>query len=110
MNLGLEPQLKEELENLKRTTGLGSGLSLIWDPDSLNPLSGEVKGNTVYIYDMIEGMAMDTLHHEFLDYCVSEAIQPYREVANILMKLLNEYAYKRKEKIVEGLRKLTFTE
>ena len=53
---------------------------------------------------------MDTLQHEFLDSCVSEAIQPYREVANIMMKLLNEYAYKRKEEIVEGLRKLAFIE
>ena len=110
MNLGFESQLREELENLKRMTGLGSGLSLIWAPDSLNPLAGEVKGNTVYIYDIIERRAIDTLHHEFFDYCVSEAIQPYREVANVLMKLVNEYAYKRKEEIVEGLRKLAFIE
>ena len=110
MNLGFEPRLREELENLKRITGLGSGLSLIWAPDSCNPLSGEVKGNTMIIYDVIERKAMDTLQHEFLDSCVSEAIQPYRQVANILMKLLNEYAYKRKEEIVEGLRKLAFTE
>ena len=110
MNLNFEPQLRAELEDLKRITGLGSGLSLIWAPDSLNPLSGEVKSSTMYIYDIIERKALDTLHHEFLDYCVSEAIQPYREVANILMKLLNEYAYKRKEEIVEGLRKLAFIE
>ena len=110
MNLSFEPRLREELEDLKRITGLGSGLSLIWAPDSLNPLSGEVKVKTVYIYDMTERKALDTLHHEFLDYCVSEAIQPYREVANILMKLFNESAYKRKEEIVEGLRKLAFVE
>lgn len=110
MNLSFEPRLRENLENLKRTTGLGSGLSLIWAPNSLNPLSGEVKASTVYIYEENERRALDTLHHEFLDYCVGQAIQPYREVANTLMKLLNEYAYKRKEEIVEGLRKLTFTE
>lgn len=110
MKMSFEPRLREELENLKRKTGLGFGLSLIWAPDSLNPLSGEVKGSTVYIYNESERKALDTLQHEFLDYCVSEAIQPYREVANILMKLLNESAYKRKEEIVEGLRKLTFRE
>ena len=106
MNLSFEPRLREELESLKRITGLGSGLNLILAPDSCNSLSGEVKGSTMYIYDVNERKAMDTLHHEFLDSCVSEAIQPYREVANILMKLLNESAYKRKEEIVEGLRKL----
>ena len=110
MKQGSEAHLREELDNLKHISGLGSALSLIWAPDSLNPLSGEVKGKTVYIYDMTERKALDTLHHEFYDYCVSEAIQPYREVANILMKLLNEYAYKRKEEIVEGLRKLAFIE
>lgn len=110
MNLSFEPRLREELENLKRITGLGSDLSLIWAPDSCNPLSGEVKGSTIYIYDVIERKAMDTLYHEFLDSCVSEAIQPYREVANVMMKLLNEYAYRRKEEIVEGLRRLAFTE
>ena len=106
--MSFEPRLREELENIKRITGLGSGLSLIWAPDSCNPLSGEVKGSTMYIYDVMERKAMDTLHHEFLDSCVSEAIQPYIEVANLLMKLLNEYAYKRKEAIVEGLRNLAF--
>ncbi len=110
MNLGFEHRLQEELEHLKRTTGLGSPLNVIWVPDSLNTLSGEVKASTVYIYEENERRALDTLHHEFVDYCVGQAIQPYREVANTLMKLLNEYAYKRKEEIVEGLRKLTFTE
>ena len=104
--MSFEPRLREELENLKRMTGLGSGLSLIWAPDSCNPLSGEVKGSTMYIYDVIERKAMDTLHHEFLDSCISKAIQPYRQVTNTLIKLLNENAYKQKEEIVEGLRKL----
>ena len=110
MNLSFEPRLREELENLKRITGLGSGLNLIWDPDSCNPLSGEVKGSTLYVYDESEKNALDTLRHEFFDYCISKAIQPYRQVTNTLIKLLNENAYKQKEEIVEGLRKLAFTE
>ena len=62
------------------------------------------------IYDVIDRMAMDTLQHEFLDSCVSEAIQPYREIANSMIKLLNQFAYMRKEEIVEGFRKLAFME
>ena len=38
----------------------------------------------------------------------SQAIDLYRRVTNILIKLLNENAYKRKEQIVEALRKLMF--
>ena len=43
-------------------------------------------------------------------YCISKAIQPYRHVTNTLIKLLNENAYKQKEEVVEGLRKIAFTE
>ncbi len=106
MKQGSEAHLQEELENLKNISGLGSDLSLVWAPDPGKALSGEVKGSTVYIYDEIEMQALDTLRHEFFDYCVSQAIQPYRQVTNTLIKLLNENAYKRKEEIVEGLRKL----
>ena len=110
MKHGLEVQLREELDNLKRISGLGSALSLVWAPAPGKALSGEVKGSSVYIYDESEMQALDTLRHEFFDYCISKAIQPYRQVTNTLIKLLNENAYKRKEEIVEGLRKLAFTE
>jgi hypothetical protein len=107
---GSEAHLREELENLKNISGLGSALSLVWAPDPEKTLSGEVKGSTVYIYDESEKKALDTLRHEFFDYCISQAIQPYRHVTNTLIKLLNENAYKQKEEVVEGLRKIAFTE
>ena len=109
MNLSFEPRLREELDNLKQTSGLGLTLSLIWAPDPRKPLSGEVKGSTIYVYDESEKTALDTLRHEFFDYCISKAIQPYRHVTNTLIKLLNENAYKQKEDVVEGLRKIAFT-
>jgi hypothetical protein len=107
---GSEAQLREELEHLKHISGLGSALNLVWAPDPGKALSGEVKGSTVYIYDESEKQALDTLRHEFFDYCISKAIQPYRQVTNTLIKLLNENAYTQKEEIVEGLRKIAFTE
>ena len=110
MKHGLEVQLQEELENLKNISSLGSALNLVWAPDPGKALSGEVKGSSVYIYDESEKKALDTLRHEFFDYCISKAIQPYRQVTNTLIKLLNENAYKQKEEIVEGLRKIAFTE
>ncbi len=110
MKQGSEAHLREELEHLKHISGLGSTLSLVWAPDPGKTLSGEVKGSTVYIYDESEKKALDTLRHEFFDYCISKAIQPYRHVTNTLIKLLNENAYKQKEEVVEGLRKIAFTE
>lgn len=104
----LREVLKAELESLKRLSGLGLDLTVVWEPSSDKAFSGEVKGNTIYIYEMREGKAADVLRHEFLDYCISQAIEPYRMVTNKLIKLINEYAYKRKERIVEALRRLLF--
>ena len=108
MNPGSDARLRDELDRLKRLSGLGMDLNLVWAPDSGGALSGEVKGGTIYIHEESEGKAMDTLRHEFLDYCVSQAINPYRRVTNTLIKLLNEDAYKRKEKVVEALSRLLF--
>ena len=108
MNPGSDTWLRGELERLKRLSGLGQDLNLVWTPISNSALSGEVKGRTIYIYEESEGKAVEVLRHEFLDHCVSKAIDPYRKVTNSLIKLVNEDAYDRKEKIVEGLSRILF--
>lgn len=102
----LETKLDEELERLKRSSGLGFELSVAWHPDGGNPLAGEIVGKTIKIHDSDEDKAMETLLHEFTDFAVSQAAEPYKEIANSLVKLLNKEAYKRKEIIVEGLIRL----
>lgn len=102
----LSQRLEVELERLKRFSGLGLELNLVWKPNPDGALSGEVKNSLVYVYEVGEEKAVDTLRHEFLDYCVSQAIEPYRKVTNKLIAILNEEAYKRKERIVEALVKL----
>ena len=66
-------------------------------------LSGEVRDRTVFIYDSDYGTALRTLRHELIDYVVSKAVEPYKEVANKLLALLNEKAYRDKENVVERL-------
>ena len=102
----LSQRLGAELEQLKRLSGLGLKLEVVWMPSSDGMLSGEVKNNLIYVYEVDEKKAVDTLHHEFLDYCVSQAIQPYKEVTNRLIRMINEDAYRKKERIVEALVKL----
>lgn len=102
----LETKLDEELERLKRLSGLGTELSVKWHPDGGNPLAGEVIGKTIQVYEADEAKAMENLRHEFLDYNVSQAIIPYKAFANLLVKQLNAEAYKQKEIVVEGLIKL----
>ena len=75
-------------------------------PNDGSNLSGEVKRNIVYLYERDCEEALKTLRHEVIDYLVNHAIEPYREVTNRLIKMVNEDAYKRREKVVEALSRL----
>ena len=99
----LQKRLEEELERLKRVLRLGYELEVRWIPNGNSKLSGEVKGDFIYIYDRDEELALETLKHEFIDYAISKVIEPYKEVTNRLIALINENAYQRKEKLVESL-------
>jgi len=56
------------------------------------------------IYEAGEAEAMDTLRHEFFDYAVSQVIEPYKNVTNRLISMLNEEVYARKERLVNGIK------
>ncbi|MCS4542322.1 MAG: hypothetical protein HY929_08445 [Euryarchaeota archaeon] len=62
-----------------------------------------MEGNIIYIYEKSEDVAIETLKHEFLDYSIGQIVEPYKEVTNKLISLINESAYKKKEKLVEAL-------
>ena len=101
-----QDRLFHELERLKQKLGLGHELELKWLLGKDKNLSGEVRGTCICIYEVSEEKALETLKHEFLDYVISKAIEPYERIANKLIQLTNEEAYKRKEKLTEALVKL----
>ena len=103
---GVQERLEEELERLKQATGMGQGLRVAWMPSVDTPLSGEVRGEKVLIYEHDEGKALKVLQHEVVDYLVSQAIEPYKDITNRLIKHVTEDAYRRKEKVVEALTRL----
>ena len=102
----LQNALEEELERLKRLLKMGYELKVAWLPKSNTNLAGEVKGETIYVYEEDLDKALETLKHEFLDYAISQVIEPYRKIANQLIMLLNEVAYRRKEELIEKLAKI----
>ena len=102
--------LKAELERLKRLTGLGLDLDLVWLPSADKSLLGEVKDKVIFIYEVNEQNVIDVLRHEFLDYCVSKAVDPYKKVTNNLIRMINDDAYREKERVVEALKRLLFEE
>jgi len=98
--------LEEELEKLKNRSGYRVDLKVLWIPKAESRLSGEVREGVIYIYEPEADKALEALRHEFIDFMVSRAIEPYREVANKLMELLNQMLYRRKEEVVEAILKL----
>ena len=93
----------EELERLKQKLGAGHELTVKWLPGKKLEISGEVKGECIYVYVEKEQKALETVKHEFLDYLISKTIEPYQKIANKLIGLINDEAYARKEKLVEIL-------
>ena len=102
----LQKKLEEELKRIQGKMGLAGHLEVAWIPNVNNVLSGEVKGNDILIYERDEDKALDTLCHEVVDYCVSQVIEPYKELVNNIIKMINKDAYKRKEKVVDALTRL----
>ncbi len=77
--------MEEELERLKRLLKMSYELKVVWLPNNNSNLSGEVKGETIFIYEEDFDRALETLKHEFLDYAISQVIEPYnRFVINSL--------------------------
>ena len=102
----IQTKLEDQLERIQGKLGLGLGLRVVWMPNADSDLAGEVKNNLIYVYEVDEEKAVDTLRHEFLDYCISQAIEPYKDVTNKLIRMINEEAYRKKERVVEALVKL----
>ena len=101
--VGLHNKLVKELEGLKRMLDMGHELTVEWLPGQNEKLCGEVTGNCIYVYDEDEKAALETLKHEFLDYILSKVVEPYEKVANQLIGIINEEAYRRKERLIEVL-------
>lgn len=112
----LQSSLSEELDKLKNIMQFGQDLKVVWSPSRQSKLSGEVKGNTILIYEEEPAKALDTLRHEFIDYLVSGAVKPYQKVTilysamiNALIEKLVDEAYLEKEKAVNSLVKILQT-
>lgn len=105
MTIDMQKVLERELERLKKVSHHGQDLRVRWIPKE-NPLSGQIKGSLIIVYDFDESVAVETLYHEFIEYIIIESIRPYREFANKMMELFNENAYVIKEKSVEGITNL----
>jgi len=106
-NASIQVSLEEELERLKKMLNLNPNLKVAWTPDPSKELSGEVKDNTIYIYEVEEEKAIQALRHEVVDHLItSRIVKPLVDLINLLIKAREAEIYKEKEKIVETLSKI----
>jgi len=118
----IDAKLHKELNRLKELFDFCHELTVKYRPDDVrysqnnNIISGEVNGTIILIYEPDENMAIATLHHEFIEYLLNSYFNDYIDVINeqnkFLLeslnnqkKLLNKFFYKRREELVERLRK-----
>lgn len=109
-------KLVSELNKLKKMFNLGHELQVVWLPGQVKRsmkrrLSGEILGNPpiIYIYDELEAEALATLEHEFLEYALTEElISPYKCMINGLISIVEEQAYRRRERLVKRLYDIVF--
>ena len=104
MNL-LEKELQKELECLEIALGLPNELKLKILPME-NRNDGEIKGNTVYIYNSNLENAKAILRHELLDYAITKYEAPWRDLALTLIENFTRSQYKRKEELIERIIKI----
>lgn len=109
----VEVRLEEELMCLAKLMDWGHHLKVKRLSGGSKDREGEVKGDTVYIYSNSVDEALKTLHHEFLDGLISEAISPYKDMVNLQRTVLNavfkhleEKAYQQKEKAIAKFERL----
>jgi hypothetical protein len=103
----VQNKLEEELQRILTRLGLNLDLRVVWTPDPPNSLSGEVRGNIIYIYEVDEEKAIQALKHEVLDLLItSRIVKPLVDLINILIKAREAEIYKEKEEIIETLSKI----
>ncbi len=99
--------LEKELLRLEKKLPVGESLVLSWRPQPDSQVSGEVRGNTLYVYSETVDEALETLRHEYIDYVLTRGIvRPLVAIVNNLIKLRETEIYSQKERIVAQLIKL----
>ena len=102
----VERKLNAEFNRINSIMGLDLNLKILWKPRNDKEQLGEVCGSSIIIYEADEEETIKILRHEVIDYVVCEAIKPYQDMTNILIKKINEDAYQKKEKMVNAITQL----
>ena len=97
-------KLAKSLDDLKTKLAVDEELELVWLPTIQGPLSGEIKGSKIYIYESEEVKALQTLKHELIDYLITTRIvRPLVKLINLLVKSTEADIYQAKEEVIKKI-------
>jgi len=105
----VESMLEKELDKLKKKANLGFELEVQCIPGFVKrskegkELRGEVLGTKIFVYDSDFEETKETLLHEFVEYLIDQAVDPYRKLVNLLLDYLQDQAYFVKDRTVKAL-------
>ena len=74
--------------------------------DPKKPIHGEIKQNTIYIYDEHQSDVLATFMHEIIEYKLQELTKVYRVMVNSLIDGYEKLSYQEKEKFIEFIPRL----
>lgn len=97
---------KIEKQMQKCANNLGLPLNICWRPDNSKAVHGEIKNNTIFLYDVEEEEAWRTLTHELTEYKLQSVTRPYRLMINSLIEAFEKSVYAQKEGFIEFLPKI----
>ena len=107
----VEIALNKELRRLQGIFRIGTELKVLHKPGETRinkngkPLSGEISGDFILIYEENKEKAISTLYHEFIEYLIMPLIQDYINIINSQNQSITELLVKRKEEVVERFMK-----
>ncbi len=78
-------------------------LQVLWLPNEKTIIHGEIKQQTIYIYDENENDALSTFEHEIYEYKFKEVTRLYRSMINSLVDVIDKETYARKEAFFDFL-------
>jgi len=107
----VKSRLEEELERLRKLTGIGEELRVNWLPGTIKYRNGrilaeEVVGDTIHIYVENEEEALRLVRHGFVEWLLNQHTKRYRMLINKFIELFEEIQYWEKERLVQALERL----
>jgi len=82
---------------------LGIPLRVVWIPDKRNGKHGEIRSNTLFIYDNDAEEAWSTFQHEVYEFKFKQVTHPYYALVNSLIDVFQKLVYERKEDFLAAL-------